>query len=110
MPILFYAKPDMHRKERGRATTFPMKHALPRGLLQLKRTYNSSEMYGDNYGYRLGLNQSIVDHLSNKVTYRADHKIVRSAASTITGFSGRNATYGKGIRAHFDGLISILKD
>lgn len=39
------------------------------GLLQLKHTYNSSEMYGDNYGYRSGLNQSMVDHLSNKVAY-----------------------------------------
>lgn len=39
------------------------------GLLQLKHTYNSSEMYGDNYGYRSGLNQSMVDHLSNKVTH-----------------------------------------
>ena len=39
------------------------------GLLQLKHTYDSSEMYGDNYGYRSGLNQSMVDHLSNKVTY-----------------------------------------
>ncbi len=39
------------------------------GLLQLKHTYNSSEMYGDNYGYRSGLNQSMVDHLSNKVTF-----------------------------------------
>ncbi|MHB8473438.1 MAG: class I SAM-dependent methyltransferase [Gammaproteobacteria bacterium] len=39
------------------------------GLLQLNHTYNSSEMYGDNYGYRSGLNQSMVDHLSNKVTY-----------------------------------------
>jgi len=39
------------------------------GLLQLKHTYESSEMYGDNYGYRSGLNQSMVDHLSNKVAY-----------------------------------------
>ena len=39
------------------------------GLLQLKHTYNAAEMYGDNYGYRSGLNQSMVDHLSNKVTY-----------------------------------------
>jgi len=39
------------------------------GLLQLKHTYNSSEMYGDNYGYRSGLNQSMVDHLTNKVAY-----------------------------------------
>ena len=39
------------------------------GLLQLKHTYDSSEMYGDNYGYRSGLNQSMVDHLSNKVNH-----------------------------------------
>lgn len=39
------------------------------GLLQLKHTYDSSEMYGENYGYRSGLNQSMVDHLTNKVRY-----------------------------------------
>jgi len=39
------------------------------GLLQLKHTYDSAEMYGDNYGYRSGLNQSMVSHLSDKVAY-----------------------------------------
>src|SRR3546814_2739159 len=39
------------------------------GLLQLKHTYESSEMYGDNYGYRSGLNQSMVDHLTSKIRY-----------------------------------------
>jgi len=39
------------------------------GLLQLKHSYDASEMYGDNYGYRSGLNQSMVDHLTNKVRY-----------------------------------------
>lgn len=39
------------------------------GLLQLKHTYESSEMYGENYGYRSGLNQSMVDHLTSKVVY-----------------------------------------
>ncbi len=39
------------------------------GLLQLRHSYNSAEMYGDNYGYRSGLNQSMVDHLTNKVKY-----------------------------------------
>ena len=36
------------------------------GLLQLGHTYNSDEMYGENYGYRSGLNKSMVKHLSNK--------------------------------------------
>lgn len=39
------------------------------GLLQLKHSYDAAEMYGDNYGYRSGLNQSMVDHLTNKVAY-----------------------------------------
>ena len=37
------------------------------GLVQLRHTYDSSEMYGDNYGYRSGLNQSMVRHLGATV-------------------------------------------
>ncbi len=37
------------------------------GLLQLRNSYDAGEMYGDNYGYRSGLNQSMVEHLTNKV-------------------------------------------
>lgn len=39
------------------------------GLLQLRHSYDSSEMYGENYGYRSGLNQSMVNHLVEKVAY-----------------------------------------
>jgi hypothetical protein len=35
-------------------------------LLQLGTSYPPNEMYGDNYGYRSGLNKSMVDHLSRK--------------------------------------------
>ena len=37
------------------------------GLLQLRHSFQPSEMYGDNYGYRSGLNQSMIDHLTHKV-------------------------------------------
>jgi hypothetical protein len=37
------------------------------GLLQLAHSFDASEMYGDNYGYRSGLNQSMVRHLTNKI-------------------------------------------
>lgn len=37
------------------------------GLLQLGHSYDLSEMYGDNYGYRSGLNPSMVRHLQSKV-------------------------------------------
>lgn len=39
------------------------------GLLQLRHSYDLSEMYGTNYGYRSGLNQTMVQHLQNKVAY-----------------------------------------
>jgi hypothetical protein len=45
------------------------------GLVQLGHSYAAQEMYGDNYGYRSGLNQSMVDHLTRKINFlegRAD--------------------------------------
>jgi hypothetical protein len=37
------------------------------GLLQLEHSYDLGEMYGENYGYRSGLNASMVKHLYSKV-------------------------------------------
>lgn len=37
------------------------------GLVQLAHSYDAGEMYGENYGYRSGLNPSMVAHLRNKV-------------------------------------------
>jgi hypothetical protein len=37
------------------------------GLLQMKQTYSLEQMYGDNYGYRSGLNASMVSHLEQKI-------------------------------------------
>lgn len=37
------------------------------GLLQLEHSYSLGEMYGENYGYRSGLNASMVRHLAAKV-------------------------------------------
>ena len=37
------------------------------GLLQMKQSYSLDEMYGENYGYRSGLNASMVMHLTNKI-------------------------------------------
>jgi SAM-dependent methyltransferase len=35
-------------------------------LLQLAHSCDPSEMYGDNYGYRSGLNKSMIEHLQRK--------------------------------------------
>jgi hypothetical protein len=37
------------------------------GLLQLEHSYDLKQLYGDNYGYRSGLNASMVRHLQVKV-------------------------------------------
>lgn len=37
------------------------------GLVQLADSYDLNEMYGENYGYRSGLNASMVRHLNAKV-------------------------------------------
>ena len=37
------------------------------GLLQLEHSYDLKKLYGDNYGYRSGLNASMVRHLQVKV-------------------------------------------
>ena len=39
------------------------------GLLQLDHSYSLDEMYGMNYGYRSGLNVSMVNHLRNKAIF-----------------------------------------
>ena len=36
-------------------------------LLQLVNSFDRNEMYGDNYGYMSSLNQSMINHLENKV-------------------------------------------
>lgn len=38
------------------------------GLVQLRDSFQASEMYGMNYGYRSGLNRSMVEHLQGKAS------------------------------------------
>ncbi len=38
-------------------------------LLQLRHNYNSNILYGNNYGYRSGLNPIMVNHLKKKADY-----------------------------------------
>ncbi len=37
------------------------------GLVQLRQSYDANDMYGQNYGYRSGLNLSMVEHLRRRV-------------------------------------------
>jgi hypothetical protein len=61
------------------------------GLLQLNHSYDSGEMYGENYGYRSGLNQSMVDHLSGKVAY-LERMCRPSSGDVIVDIGSNDAT------------------
>ena len=43
------------------------------GLVQLREIYNPDIMYGRNYGYRSGLNKSMVEHLHKRVKKITDY-------------------------------------
>lgn len=74
------------------------------GLLQLKQSYSLEEMYGDNYGYRSGLNISMVEHLRNKVATLErmvkinDKDVVidigSNDATTLKAYSGKHRKIG----------------
>ena len=53
-------------------------------VLQLDHSYDANEMYGSNYGYRSGLNGSMVSHLNTNCTirtYRFENSIVLDIGS-----------------------------
>jgi hypothetical protein len=74
------------------------------GLLQLKQSYSLDEMYGDNYGYRSGLNRSMVVHLTNKIAALerlvdlSDSDLVidigSNDATSLKAYSGRHRKVG----------------
>jgi hypothetical protein len=68
------------------------------GLLQLRHSYESSEMYGDNYGYRSGLNQSMVQHLTDKVAH-LERLAPLSAGDVVVDIGSNDATTLKAYRA-----------
>jgi NDP-4-keto-2,6-dideoxyhexose 3-C-methyltransferase len=65
----FPSKPDT-RLPRGPLELVrcsPAAQAEHCGLVQLRHSYDSAVLYGDNYGYRSSLNRSMVEHLRRKV-------------------------------------------
>jgi hypothetical protein len=74
------------------------------GLLQMKQSFQAEEMYGDNYGYRSGLNMSMVRHLQQKI--RTLEKLVKLSdsdlvidigsndATSLKAYSGRHRKVG----------------
>lgn len=61
------------------------------GLLQLAHSYDAGEMYGENYGYRSGLNQSMVNHLTEKVA-NLERLVQPRAGDVILDIGANDAT------------------
>jgi hypothetical protein len=70
------------------------------GLVQLKHSYSLEEMYGENYGYRSGLNGSMVRHLQTKIEYlENNYKPLNS--DVVIDIGSNDATSLKAYRGEF---------
>lgn len=65
------------------------------GLLQLRHSYDPQEMYGENYGYRSGVNQSMVVHLTDKVR-RLERQVSLRPGDAVLDIGSNDATTLKG--------------
>jgi C-methyltransferase C-terminal domain/Putative zinc binding domain/Methyltransferase domain len=68
------------------------------GLLQLRHSYEAAEMYGENYGYRSGLNRSMIDHLTEKVRY-LERLVPLRSGDVVLDIGSNDATLLKAYRA-----------
>ncbi len=96
------------------------------GLVQLRQTYDLEEMYGENYGYRSGLNPSMVNHLREKAAAvgmqvgvaSGDLVIdIGSNDGTLLGFYPKDGVSLVGIdptadkfRDHYSGQIQVVPE
>ena len=67
------------------------------GLVQLAHNFNSDEMFGENYGYRSGLNQSMVSHLTAKIA-NLEKTVQLRAGDVIVDIGSNDATTLKSYR------------
>lgn len=74
------------------------------GLVQLRQSYDVSAMYGDNYGYRSGLNASMVRHLHDKIRKIVDLGIL-APGDVIIDIGSNDAT---SLRAYPDNSYRLF--
>jgi hypothetical protein len=60
-------------------------------LLQLSHSFDPDEMYGENYGYRSGLNQSMVDHLTTKI-HNLERQVELEPGDCVIDIGSNDAT------------------
>lgn len=72
------------------------------GLVQLHHSYDLSELYGMNYGYRSGLNSSMVRHLQSKVGRILQADVLRSGDLVVDIGSNDGTTLAAYPSGRFD--------
>ena len=61
------------------------------GLVQLKHDYQMEKLYGDNYGYRSGLNKSMVEHLG-EIVQKIESRLQLSDGDLIIDIASNDGT------------------
>jgi len=61
------------------------------GLVQLKHDYQMEKLYGDNYGYRSGLNKSMVKHLED-IVRKIENSVKLSDGDLIIDIASNDGT------------------
>lgn len=77
------------------------------GLVQLMHTYDAAEMYGENYGYRSGLNQSMVRHLQRKARF-LEHLVGLETDDVVLDIGANDSTLLQGYRT--PGVVRVGMD
>ena len=62
------------------------------GHVQLEHTYDLPTMYGDNYGYRSGLNSSMVQHLKKKAE-KIQKDVDLESGDIVIDIAGNDGTF-----------------
>lgn len=76
------------------------------GLVQLRQSYDLDAMYGDNYGYRSGLNPSMVEHLTN-IARVATETVALQAGDVVLDIGSNDCT---SLKAYPDNVVRIGMD
>lgn len=61
------------------------------GLVQLRHSYKPTELYGANYGYRSGLNKSMVEHLKD-ISKQIQKKVVLNSGDIVLDIGANDGT------------------
>lgn len=61
------------------------------GLVQLKHDYEMEKLYGDNYGYRSGLNKSMVKHLE-EIVKKIEDKVELKDGNLVIDIASNDGT------------------